>query len=290
MTVLTSRQGELHIGPAHPTVLINDQVRVMDQRPEVLAQLREGRLDALLEAAEQGRRAGVDMVDILLTHHELDEVELLPRLACAVHDAVGCPIALDSRHPSALEAALRALQPYKALVNSVAAERESLETLLPIVKRYGAAVVGMPIGHRHGLPRTVEGRLEEARVIVETAARYGIPKEDILIDAICLASSAEPGSMAVTLQTLKALHEDLGVATILGIGNAGFGMPRQTSVDLAYLIAAIPWGLDAALVDPRTPELLPAVRAADFLAGKDPYGLRYIAYWRAEEKGKTGHE
>jgi len=290
VTVLTSRSGELHIGPGHPTVLINDQVRLMDQRPEALAELREGRLDTLLELAERGHRAGVDMADILLTHPEVDEVQWLPRLAAAVHEALGCPISLDSRNPAALEAALKALRPYKALINSVTAERDSLETLLPIAVRYGAAVVGMPIGHRHGLPRTVKGRLEEARVIVETAGRYGIPREDIIIDAICLASSAEPGSMAVTLRTLQALHEELGVATILGIGNAGFGMPHGTSVDLAYLAAAIPWGLDAALVDPTTPQLLPVVRAADFLAGKDPYGLRYIAYYRAYERGATAHE
>ncbi len=288
MTVLTSRRGELHIGPAHPTVLINDQLRVMDQRPEALAELRAGRLDTLLELAEQGQRAGVDMVDILLTHPEVDEAALLPRLACAVHEALGCPISLDSRHPPALEAALKALQPYKALINSVTAERESLETLLPIARHYGAAIVGMPIGHRHGLPRTVEGRLEEARIIIEAAGRHGIPREDIIIDAICLASSAEPGSMMVTLQTLKALHEELGVTTILGIGNAGFGMPHGTSVVLAYLAAAIPWGLDAALVDPTTPQLLPTVRAADFLAGKDPYGLRYIAYYRVRERGEIG--
>jgi 5-methyltetrahydrofolate--homocysteine methyltransferase len=121
-------------------------------------------------------------------------------------------------------------------------------------------------------------------VIVEAAEKHGIPREDIVIDAICLASSAEPGSMQVTLETLSAVRQELGVATILGIGNAGFGMPDQTRIDLAYLLAAVPWGLDAALVDPTTPGLIEGARAIDFLTGKDPFGLRYIQHYRAQQK------
>lgn len=288
MTTLTSRKGALQLGPSLPTVLINDQLRVMDQNPKVLTELREGRLDTLLELARCGERIGVDMVDILVDHYELDEAALLPRLAVAVHDAIGCPISLDSRHPEGLRAALSALRPHKALINSVTAEAECLESLLPIAKAYGAAIVGMPIGEAYGLPKTVEGRMAEARTIVEAAEGHSIPREDIVIDAVCLASCAEPGSMPVTLETIKALHEDLGVATILGIGNAGFGMPEQTRIDLAYLVAAVPWGLDAALVDPTTPGLIEEVRAIDFLTGHDPYGSRYIERYRAQETGAGG--
>jgi 5-methyltetrahydrofolate--homocysteine methyltransferase len=282
MTVLTSRYGSLEFGPGLPTLLINDQLRVLDQSPQVLAQLREGRLDRLLDLARFGQQVGVDMVDILVNHPDLDEATLLPEIAVAVHDEVGCPISLDSRHPEALERALSALRPHKAMINSVTAETDSLETLLPIARQYGAAVVGMPMGHAHGLPRTVRGRLAEATAIVQAAERHGIPREDVVIDAICLASSAEPGSMRVTLETLRALHRDLGVATILGIGNAGFGMPDQTRIDLAYLLAAVPWGLDAALVDPVTAGLIESVRAIDFLTGSDAYGRRYIRHYRVE--------
>jgi 5-methyltetrahydrofolate--homocysteine methyltransferase len=282
MTKLTSRLGSIEFGPGKPTLLINDQLRVMDQSPDVLAELRTGRIDRMLDLARLGRQTGVDMVDILVNHHDLDEVDLLPRIALAVHQEIGCPISLDSRNPDALEAALSALRPHKALVNSVIAEAESLSTLLPIAKRYGAAVVGMPIGDQHGLPKTVTGRLTEACVIVEAAEGIGIPRDDVVIDAICLASSVEPGSMQVTLETLSALRQDLGVATILGIGNAGFGMPDQTRIDLAYLLAAVPWGLDAALVDPATPGLIETVRAIDFLTGRDSHGRRYIAHYRSK--------
>jgi 5-methyltetrahydrofolate--homocysteine methyltransferase len=119
---------------------------------------------------------------------------------------------------------------------------------------------------------------------VAAAERHGIPREDVVIDAICLASSAEPNSMQVTLDTLHELHRELEVATILGIGNAGFGVPDPTRVDLAYLIAAVPWGLDAALVDPATPGLVEATRAIDFLTGRDAYGKRYIEHYRAKKR------
>jgi 5-methyltetrahydrofolate--homocysteine methyltransferase len=284
MTTLTSRKGSLQFGPKLPTLLINDQLRVMDQSPEVLAELQEDKLDKILELARLGKQAGTDMVDILINHPGLDEVALLPKVASAVHEEIGCPISLDSRNPAALEAALESLQPYKALINSVTAETESLESLLPVAKKYGAAIVGMPIGHQFGMPKTVEGRLVESRVIIEAAARHGIPAEDIVIDAICLASSAEPGSMLVTLETLGALRNHLKVATLLGIGNAGFAMPDQKRVDLAYLLAAVPWGLDAALVDPSTPGLVESVRAVDFLSGNDLYGKRYIEHDRSSRQ------
>jgi 5-methyltetrahydrofolate--homocysteine methyltransferase len=255
----------------------------MDQAPEVLEELREGKLDCLLELGRLGQRTGTDMVDILLAHPELDEVDLLPRVAVAVHDQLGCPISLDTRDPRALKAALQALQPYKCLVNSVSAEPEPLEQLLPIAAEFGAAVVAMPVGGG-GIPDTAEGRIEQTQVILEACRKVGIPREDVIVDAICMASSALPGSMQVTLETLKVLSEELHLATILGIGNAGFGMPDQTVIDLAYLIAAIPWGLHSALVDPQTAGLLKTVRAADFLVGRDLFGERYLEIYRSTQK------
>lgn len=280
MPELTCRQGTLAFGPGLPTVLINDQLRVLDQAPEVLEELRAGCFDRLIALAQWGARVGTDMVDILINHPDLDEVALLPAIATAVHEAVGCPIALDSRHPEALARALAALRPHKALINSITAEDGMADALLPIAREFGAAVILMPIGPTHGLPKTVAGRLAELEGLLVTAERHGIPRADIVVDTICLASSAEPDSLRVTLETTRAVSA-LGLATVLGIGNAGYGMPQPTYIDLAYLIAAIPWGLDAALVNPATEGLIETVRAIDFLAGNDPYGRRYIQRYRA---------
>jgi len=283
MTVLTSRNGMLEIGPGAPTVLINDAFVIEENQPDLLQGVKVGCFDQVLALADLGARLGLDMVDILVNHPALDEVQVLPALAVAIHQRIGCPVSLDSRNPAAIEAALQALHPHKALVNSVSAEPDCLEAILPLVKKYGAAVVGMPMGREPGLPKTVEGRLAAARAILAAAERHGIARDDVVMDAICLASSVEPGSMAVTLETLRAFHSELGVATILGIGNAGFGMPDTTIIDLAYLIAAVPWGLDAALVDPRTPGLVALTRAIDFLTARDEFGLRYLKHYRTQQ-------
>lgn len=283
MTTLTARNGEVTFGPGLPTLLINDQLRIMDQSEEVLEQLMQGQIDKLLELARRGHAKGMQAVDILINHIDLDEVELLPKIAAAVHAEIGCPISLDSREPEALEAALDALKPHKMLINSVTSERHAIEALMPVAKQYNAAVVAMPLGDIHGLPPTVEGRMEELDVFLKAAEEYDIPREDIVVDTICLASSAEPGSMWVTLETTRKVHE-LGLATMLGIGNAGFGMPEQTVIDLAYLIAAITYGLSAALVDPETAGLLETVLAIDFLTGNDLYGANYIENYRAKKR------
>lgn len=287
-TTLTGPNGSVIIGADYPIVLINDQLRIMDQVPEIYEELSVGKIDSLLTIAERGRNIGLDMVDILINHPDLDEVELLPRMAHAINKEIGCPISLDTRNPQALEAALEEISPFKALINSVTAESSTLDVLLPLAKKYGAALVGMPIGHVHGLPRTAEGRVVEARVILETAEAAGIPRQDIILDAICLASSAEPDTFQVTIETLRRFHQELDAATILGIGNAGFGMPEPVYIDLAYLLGSAPFGLDAAIVNPTTPGLIETVRAIEFLAGRDPVGRGYIKNYRTKRKaGKT---
>lgn len=283
MTTLTSRNGDLVIGPEQPVVLISDRVRATDKIPGLMEDLQQGKVTRFVAQARASVEGGLAMVDILLRHPALDEVALLPRIAAAIQEEVGCPVSLDSRDPAALEAALAALRPYKALINSVTAERESMDALLPLAAKYGAAIIGMPMGDIHGLPKDVEGRLAEARVLLAAAAQHGIPKEDVLMDGICLASSAEPGSMPVALETIRRYHEELGVATVLGVSNGGHGMPNRLHIELAYLLAAIPWGLDAALVNPRIPMLLDGLYAAEFLSGRDPYGRRYIKHYRATQ-------
>ncbi|MDO9086113.1 MAG: dihydropteroate synthase [Anaerolineaceae bacterium] len=283
-TRLTSTNGEVWIGENLPTVLINDQLRIMDQDPVIFEQLQKKDVSRLLEIAREGLATGMDMVDILIFHQELDEVDLLPRIASMIKKEIGCPIALDSRNVEALSAALEAISPDKALINSVSAEKHVLEEILPVAKKYGAAMVGMPIGDRYGLPKVVEERVYEAQVIITACEEMGISREDLVMDGVCLASSAEPDTFEITLQTLKRFQEDLKVSTILGIGNAGFGMPDQTVLDLAYLIGAIPWGLHSAIVNPSTAGLVKTVRAMDFLMNHDIGGKRYINLWRSSRK------
>ncbi len=285
MTVrLTAPNGEVLIAHGLPTVLINDQLRVLDQSPEIFDQLSRFEIDGIVEMAKTGIQAGLDMLDILIYHPELNETELLPRIVSRVNREIGCPISLDTRNLEALEAALQENSPNIAMINSVTAEKSSLETILPLVEKYHCVVVGMPIGDCYGLPKTVAERLYEANVIVEACQDLGISRDQILMDGVVLASAAEPDSFQVTLESLKAYKDQLNVATILGIGNAGFGMPKPTVVDLAYLVGAIPWGLNAALVNPSTTGLIETVRAMDFLVNSDIAGRRYIHWYRQNRK------
>lgn len=283
-TRLTSPDREIEIGHGLPTVLINDQLRVLDQSPHIFEQLQMMKIDAIIDLAKQSSHLGMDLLDLLIYHPELDEVELLPRIVHRLNREIGCPISLDTRNVEALEAALEENSPYIAVINSTTAEKESLESILPVAKKYNAVIVGMPIGDIYGLPKTVGERLYEAGVIIKACEDSGIDRDRILMDGVVLASAAEPDSFQVTLESLAAYRDQLQVSTILGIGNAGFGMPTPTVIDLAYLIGAIPWGLNSALVNPNTQGLAQTVHAMDFLMNSDYGGKRYIQWYRQNKK------
>lgn len=289
MTTLTSCTGAVEFGPGRPTLLINSELQIIGQDARVLQELRDGRFDYIMGLAQAGIEKGVRTVDIVIDHPDLDEAALLPPLARRLNEELGVFISLDTRNSAALEPALSAIQPAKGLVNSVTAEKALLERILPIVRKYAAAVVGMPIGETDGLPHTVEGRLAEARVILAATQEAGIPRDDVVLDGICLSAAVEPGSFQVALETVRGLRQEFGVTTLLGISNAGYGLPEPTIVEQAYLLAAIPWGLDAALIDPATLGLVESVLAMDYMTGNDPTGKRYLNNYRAKkQKGNHG--
>jgi 5-methyltetrahydrofolate--homocysteine methyltransferase len=273
--------GVIRFGRGAPTLCVNDQCGYYYERPQVLCELHEGRFDSLIELARQGMASGLTVFNVQLMEASLldQESSLLPAAVSAIFEATGCGIAVDSRDPATVDRALAAY-PHKAMCNSVTGERDNLQAMLPVIAKHGAAV-GTALVYEKGVPETIEERLYVARRIVEAAEAHGIPREDVMIDAVCLPSAVAPDSMRVTLQTLKALHEELDVPTLLGISNAGFMMPNPRPIDLAYLIAAVSWGLDVAMVDPFTPHLAEEIRAIDFLAGKDPYAKGYLDYYRA---------
>ena len=274
MTTLIGTRMSITFGPEQPMLLINDQLRVYDQQPHVFEALVGGDSSPFVEMARVGAQYGCSVVDLLLDHHALDETETLPLVFRAVDEALGCPISLDTRNAEAID---RALDGYagKALLNSIVLERPVLESLLPMVQKYNMAVIAMLVDDVR-IPETWQERLSIARKILEVTDDAGISRDDIVFDCVCLAASAMPNSMRVTLDTLRAVHEELGMSTLLGIGNAGFGMPEQTRLDLLYLAIAASWGLDAALVDYHTENLALYTQGVDFLTGRDPFGQGYI--------------
>lgn len=279
---ITCAHGTIPFGPGCPTLLVNDQMGYYYGRPEVLAELREGNLNSLIDLAKAGQAVGIQIVNVQLMEPTLDELELVPRVVQVLHESTGCAISVDSRDPEVVDRAL-AVYPYKALCNSISGEMRVLEAMLPVAAKHGAAVTGSLV-YEKGVPMTVKERLYVGRRIVQAAEAYGIPRQDLILDAVCLPSSVQPHSMRTTLETIAAFHRELGVATLLGISNAGFLMPEPEKIDLAYLIAAVSWGLDVAMVNPATPLLAEEIRAVDFLMGKDPYAKAYLSYYRARQK------
>jgi 5-methyltetrahydrofolate--homocysteine methyltransferase len=253
---------------------------VYDQSEAVFAALSAGDVSPLVQLGHEGEAHGCQMVDLLIDHHQLEEADLLPQVFRAVDEALGCPIAIDSRNPEAIE---RAVDGYggKALLNSITYEQEMLDSLLPPVVKYNMAVVAMLVDDVQ-VPETWQERLAIAHKILKVTDDAGIPRDDVVFDCVCLAAAAVPDSMRATLDTLKAVHGELGMSTILGIGNAGFGMPHQTRLDMLYLAIGASWGLDAALVDYHTENLAYYARGVDFLTGRDQYGQGYIALHRDE--------
>jgi 5-methyltetrahydrofolate--homocysteine methyltransferase len=280
--------GTLPFGPGRPTLLVNDQCGYYYERPEVLAELRTGHFDSLIRLARDGMALGLPVFNVQLMEPNLidRERELVPAAVAAIFEATGCCIAVDARDPVTVDRALAAY-PHKALCNSINGEWQNLEAMLPVVARHGAAI-GSALVYENGVPKTVEERLFVARRIVSAAEAHGIPRQDVIIDAVCLPSSVAPDTMQVTLQTLRALHEDLGVPTLIGNSNAGFMMPNPRLVDLACFVASVSWGLDVAMIDPFTPLLPWMAKAMDFLMGTDPYGRGYLsAYRAAQAEGET---
>lgn len=278
MTKWIGTRTSVEFGPGKPLLLINDQLRVYDQQPQMLASLRAGDATPFVQMALEGAQQGCRAVDLLLDHPGLDERETLPLVFRAVDEALGCPISLDTRNAAAIE---RALDGYggKVLLNSIVFEKPVLNALLPLVQKYQMAVIAMLVDDV-SIPETWQERLSIAQRILQLTDDAGIPRDDIVFDCVCMATAALPGSMQATLDTLKAVHDDLGMSTLLGIGNAGFGMPDQTRLDMLYLGIAAAWGLDAALVDYHTEHLALYTQGIDFLTGRDPYGQGYLDYCR----------
>jgi 5-methyltetrahydrofolate--homocysteine methyltransferase len=192
-----------------------------------------------------------------------------------VQNIVDCPLVLDSADPAALEAALL-VTPGKPLLNSVTAKAESMERVLPMAVRYGAAVLALPLD-KAGVPRTAEERLALVRRIVAAAEEYGLQREDLVVDGLTLAAGADPGQPAEILRTVRLLREELGLTSVLGVSNVSYGLPARSVMNAAFLSMAAAAGLDMAIVNPYDGAVAGSARAADVLLGRDPGARNFLA-------------
>ena len=250
--------------------------------------LRERDFNYIMERAIEQAEAGADILDINVGLPGIDEPEMMTQVVRAVQSVVDLPLQIDSSDPAAIEAGLRACTG-RAIVNSVNAEPENLRRILPLVRKYGAAVVGLTMD-KGGIPQSAGERLELARRIVQTALSYGIPKRDVLIDCLTLTISAQQDQAMETLKAVRAVHEQMGLHCVLGVSNISFGLPQRGHVTVSFLTQAMACGLDLPIVNPNQREVMDAIAAFRAISGEDADCGSYIARFarQAEEPKPSG--
>ena len=278
-TVLRGKNKEVIIGIDRPFVMIGEKINPTG-RKKLAAALLEGNFDYIRQLVENQTAWGAELLDINVGVPGLDEVAIIPKIVALVASMTDIPVCLDSGNPDVLAAGL-AVAPGKPLVNSVSGEEKRLETVLPIVKERGAAVIGLTMDDK-GIPATAEERVAVAEKIIERAARLGIPVEDVVIDPLVLTVGSDSKAAMVTLQTIDLLRKEFGVNINLGASNVSFGLPDRPTVNAAFLTLAIQMGATCSITDPAKLGL--TVRAADMLLGRDENSMRYLKYYRAAEK------
>ena len=282
-TRLSSRSREVVVSRDLPFVIIGERINPTG-RKVLAAEMKEGRMDRVRADAIAQADAGAHMLDVNAGIPALDEAALLVAAIKAVMAVCDAPICIDSSIIEALEAGLSAYEG-KALVNSVTAEDERMDRILPLVKKHGAAVIGMA-NDETGISMVPEERLALARRIIDRAADYGIPQEDIIIDPIAMTVAADPTCGLITLETMRLIRNELGNNMTCGASNVSFGLPDRATVNAAFLPLAMHAGLTCAITNPLVPEVRRAVLAGDLLLGHDEYAMRWIASYRAELKAE----
>ena len=280
-TVVRSATRAVVIGGDQPFCIIGERINPTGRKLFQL-QLRAGDLSRLhVDVAEQVT-GGAMMLDVNMGTPLADEVELMTRAVKLVQSITDLPLCIDSSVVEALEAGLAAYEG-KALVNSVTAEDERLGAILPLVQRYGAAVIALP-NDEEEIPERPERRLELVRKILDVAVgRYGLALEDVMIDPLAMPVGADTTTVERTLETISLIRAEFGVNMTLGASNVSFGMPDRHAIGAAFLPMAIAAGLTSAIMDARTPELVRSAKAADLLLDRDEWGAAWIAAHRARQ-------
>jgi 5-methyltetrahydrofolate--homocysteine methyltransferase len=248
-------------------------------RKGLAAEMAEGDLSRVRSDALDQVAAGAHMLDVNAGIPMVDEPALLARTVELVQSLTDLPLSIDSSVPEALARGLEVYQG-KALVNSVTGEEERLEAVLPLVKKHGAAVIGLAMD-RGGISGEPRDRLAVARKILERARDHGIPPQDVLMDPLVLPEGAAPGSARAALETLRLVREELGVNTVCGASNVSFGLPGRPRLNAAFLSMLVAVGITAVIANPLDTECRMAVLAGDLLMGHDEYGMAWIRAHRS---------
>jgi len=270
-TIVASATREVFIGDHRPTILIGERINPSGKK-QLSAALKSGDMEVVRREAVAQVDAGADILDVNVAAPGVDEIALLPRVVKLVMESVEVPLCIDINNPTALEAVLQIYQG-KPIVNSVTGEEESLNGILPLVKEYGTAVIGLTIDES-GIPKDPEKRVAIAHKIVERAEAFGIPREDIIIDCLALTVGADDKAALATLEAIRGVTAELGVNQTLGSSNISFGLPDRHVINHAFLAVAIEAGVTCPTVNAA--KVHQTVLAIDLILGRDRFAQRYI--------------
>ena len=244
-------------------------------RKKLAQALRDGDYDLIEQDAEAQAEAGAHVLDVNVGTHGIDEVQVMTDIVTLLQQSVSIPLCLDSTHPTVLEQGLCAYQG-KALINSVNGERASLDAILPLAKRYGAAVVGLTLDET-GIPTTAEGRFIIAKRIIEACAQHGIPQHDVYLDSLVMTVGTDIHAPKETLRTMQLIRNAYpNVNLLLGVSNVSHGLPNRAKINSAFLAMAIGNGLDVAIINPMDELMKNAWQSAALLAGRDENAENYL--------------
>jgi 5-methyltetrahydrofolate--homocysteine methyltransferase len=280
-TKLTNKDNTVIISPNHPFRIIGERINPT-RRKKLAATMAGGDFSVVQEDAIRQVAAGAHILDVNAGIPGADEPALLRGAVLAVLEVVDVPLCLDSANPEALKAALE-VYPGKALINSTTAEIHMMDKIIPLAVEHNAAVIGV-ITDDEGIPATPEARLATARKLVDRAAGYGLPAEDIVVDCLALTVGADHNAGKVTLDSIALIRKELGLNINLGASNVSFGLPDRKILNVAYLALAISRGMTTAITDPTIPEIQTTLLACDLLMGNDEYGMQWIKAYRKRNK------
>lgn len=278
-TRVSSPGKEVVIGDSWPTVLIGERINPTGKK-KLAEGLKAGDLEIVRSEAVAQVQAGADILDVNVGTFGVDEAALLPRAVQAVMDIVDVPLCIDSNNLAALEAAVR-IYKGKPLVNSVTGEERSLTRVLPLVREYGAAVIGL-VQDDEGIPRDAGRRVGIARKIVNRAEAIGIDRKDVIIDCLAFAVGADTNSGLAVMEAIRTIRAELGVNMTLGASNISFGLPDRELINNAFVAMAIAAGITCLITDAA--KVRSTVVAADLILGRDKHARRYIETYRQRPK------
>jgi 5-methyltetrahydrofolate--homocysteine methyltransferase len=275
-TILRGTTKEVVIDTEGPVIIIGESINPT-RRKKLVTTLQEGNFDYVIELAESQINAGADVLDVNVGFPGVDDVKLLPMTVKVLQEHFDIPLCLDSPNPAAIEAALK-VATGKCLINSANGEEASLKALLPLAKEYGAAIIGLCMDD-DGITHEPAKRLTIAGKIIDRAVKLGIPAEDVIIDPLAMAVSADPQACLVTLETIRLIHQKLGHNITQGASNISFGLPDREALNASYMALSIYNGLTCPIANPE--KVTSAVRATDLILGRDDFAVRFVEYFQS---------